>query len=904
MVYPMKFRFGWVCVTVGCLLVLALASSPLAAASTSHIPRVLVLHSYAPPMNWVQTITREIETVLDVDSGAVDLRLEYMDTKRYYDAEYLRAIYQMLDRKYRDTEIDLILCSDNNAYDFLRQHRDPLFPGTPVIFCGVNGFQPSEIEGLDQFTGVAEVYAPRETIELMLRLHPDTQEILVVNDFLTTGSEVRASIERDLTDLGERVRLDYNDNVPLDQLKQRLSRLGPGQLCLLGVYFGDSEGTYSTFEQMGDELADACPVPIYCLLDFNVTGGPIGGRVTGAQVQGRLGAEMAAAFLGGTPIDDLPPYPSGAFEWRFHHAALERYGIDVAALPAGSIVLGKPVSFLAGHRNLVIGTAAVMVVLLAVILVLSVNIRRRHFAEERLRIGREDLATTLQSIGDGVLATDHRGNVTRLNPVAQELLGWSLEEARGRHLSEVFRLRPSETAPPGTETDLGFETVLKSGEPVTIAPGTILVKRDGQECLIADSGAPILSSDGSTRGVVIVFRDVTQQLDLERRLRQAEKMESVGQLAGGIAHDFNNMLAGIMGYAELLQMELQEDPEALESCVAILRASERAADLTRKLLDFSRQGKLLSTPLDLHDVIQDALSLLKRTVGQSVTLESDLVASQSTLVGDPTQLQQMIMNLCINARDAMPDGGVIRIRTEVVHFDDEQCARSAFDLQPGSYVRLSVRDNGTGIPDSVRGRIFEPFFTTKERGRGTGLGLAAVYGCVEVHEGAIEVETGPGSGTTFNIDLPLHDIELPRSIIHDEMVPTLVQGTVLVVDDDDTVRGMAVEMLQGMGYEVYTASDGIEGLEIYREHRDQIDVVLLDLVMPRLGGRSAFASIRSADPEACVILSSGFADPEAVNHLLEQGLCAFIAKPYSRVDLAETIRAALRKRRSALGGQS
>ncbi len=869
------------------------------ASSTRPQQRVLLLHSYAPPMNWVTTITESIEAELLPETNGIDLRLEYMDTKRHFSPEYLANFKTMLALKYKSTPFDLIIASDNNAYDFIRLQRDTLFAGTPVVFCGVNGFDSKTMEGLADFTGVAEVYAPKETVELMLQLHPETREIFIINDCLTTGRQVRLSMEDELAALSDRVHFIHNEDIPLSELKQQLANLKTGQLALLGVYFGDSQGIHSTFSKMGEELQASCPVPMYCLLDFNLTGGLVGGRVTGAGIQGRAAAAMAARILDGQPADEVPTRPDGAFVWAFSHQALQRWDIDPSLLPTGHIVLHEPISFFVENRNLVLSTMAIFAALFGAILILVVNIKRRQKAEADLSESENDLSTTLTSIGDGVIATESNGLITRLNPVAEELLGWSEAEAQGKHLTEVFRLRVSETAPPGPPVDLSFETVLRSGETVTIARGTILITRDGSEKLIADSGAPIRSGDGETRGVVIVFRDVTEQMHTERRLQQAQKMESVGQLAGGIAHDFNNMLTGIIGYAELLQIDLQDNDEQLESVSRILQAGERASDLTHKLLDFSRKGKVLSTPLDMHEVIRDALSLLERTVGQSVTMVAMLGAERVTLVGDPTQLQQAVMNLCINARDAMPDGGTIRIATEVVDLSAVHCTTSAFDLVAGPHLRLSVSDTGTGIPAAVRDRIFEPFYTTKERGRGTGLGLAAVYGCIKAHRGAIHLSSIEKPGTTFVVDLPLHDMEILPVSEPVKMPENVARGTVLVVDDDDTVRSMAIDLLGSMGYEVISAIDGADGLEKFAAHLNEIDVVLLDLVMPRLGGRPAFHSMRRLDPHACVVLASGFAEPDAVKDLLENGLCGFLNKPYRRAELMHAMENARLKRRAS-----
>ena len=433
------------------------------------------------------------------------------------------------------------------------------------------------------------------------------------------------------------------------------------------------------------------------------------------------------------------------------------------------------------------------------------------------------------------------------------------------------------------------------------ARGTVLVARDGTERLIADSGAPIRSHEGETRGVVIVFRDVTEQVHLEDQLKQSQKMESIGQLAGGIAHDFNNVLTGIMGYADLLQSSLEHDADLRDCASSILHAGERAAGLTRKLLDFSRKGKILSTPIDAHEVVRDTVDLVRHTLGQSINLKQDLAAEHTTVVGDPTQMQQALLNLCLNGRDAMPDGGVLTVTTRNVDLDLAQCLESGSELQPGKYLRISVRDTGIGIPADVRDRIFEPFFTTKAAGKGTGLGLAAVYGSVKDHQGAVSIESEVGRGTTFMMDLPVTEHAAVPTYREQIADTTPRHGCILVVDDDATIRSIAREMLENLGYEVLVAEDGEAGIEVFEREKSRVDAVLLDMVMPRLSGRHCFHTMRRLDPDARIVLTSGFTAEHSVQDLLDAGLRGFLHKPFRRSDLIAALDSATARGRQAGG---
>jgi PAS domain S-box-containing protein len=413
------------------------------------------------------------------------------------------------------------------------------------------------------------------------------------------------------------------------------------------------------------------------------------------------------------------------------------------------------------------------------------------------------------------------------------------------------------------------------------------VRLDGSQFDV-DVSLSSMEFDGVPHLLAIV-RDITERKLMEEQILQSQKMDSIGQLAGGVAHDFNNMLSGILGAAELLEMGLPEDYDKGHDMVRLIKTSAgRAAELTAKLLAFSRQGEPMNSPMDVHASVNDALALLERSLDKRIEVQAILSAPDSVILGDPLQIQNALLNLGINARDAMPGGGRLEITTAGTTLDAADCEASTYEVAPGTYLEITVRDTGVGMGQEVKKRIFEPFFTTKGTGKGTGLGLSAVYGTVCMHGGAISVNSAPGAGTTFRIYLPL--VSDPTGVEDDVSGPIpLGTGCILVVDDEEVLRTTAAMMLEDLGYEVLLAEDGLEGVAQFERHRDRICVVILDMIMPRMGGADAFRAIRRIDPQARVIIASGFAQEEIVSALREEGLCSFIGKPYSCGELARLL---------------
>ncbi len=398
-------------------------------------------------------------------------------------------------------------------------------------------------------------------------------------------------------------------------------------------------------------------------------------------------------------------------------------------------------------------------------------------------------------------------------------------------------------------------------------------------CPIIDLNMPIF---------LIRLDDITELRKKEDQLHQFQKIDAIGQLAGGIAHDFNNMLGGIMGAAELLKSPGRNLGEENELFVdMILQSSLQASALTAKLLAFGRKGEFSSSMIDLHVLLEDTSVILGRTVDKKIEIIINKEAEFSNSMGDASSLQNIMINMGINASHAMPEGGTLTFSTRNVYYDDDFCSMNPFEIKPGRYLEIGIRDTGIGISGENLPRIFEPFFTTKSKGEGTGLGLSAVYGIVKEHQGTINVYSEEGNGTLFQISLPcLEDSMEPRARISDVIAGT---GTILLVDDEELIRKTGRYLLEEIGYHVLLADDGTEAVDIFRDKSEEIDLVIMDMIMPNMNGSEAFYKLKEIDDNCRVIIASGFTRDESLTELKKAGLRGFIRKPFSIASISQII---------------
>ena len=502
-----------------------------------------------------------------------------------------------------------------------------------------------------------------------------------------------------------------------------------------------------------------------------------------------------------------------------------------------------------------------------------------EMCEEALRETETRFRSLFNESRDAIYIRTKEGKFLDFNSSMSDLFGYSREEMLDMNVSDMYANE--------SDQERFLELIEKTGFVKNFE--VKLRRKDGREidCLVAVSA--LRDKEGNISGYHGIIHDITERKKLEQQLMQAQKMEAVGRLAGGIAHDFNNILTAIIGYAHLLKLELNKDDPLLSYAGEIISSSERAANLTRALLTFSRRQVMSPKPLNINDVVQGMKSLLTRLIGEDVDLSIRLTEEDLTVMADITQMEQVLMNLVTNSRDAMPGGGSVVISTQRMRLDDNFVSMHGFG-KPADFAMISVEDTGEGIDENIKDSIFDPFFSTKEVGKGTGLGLAIVYGIIKQHSGHVNVYSHVGKGTTFKIYLPL--IETKTDAQESPSLANVRGGseTILIAEDNSQVRALTKKILANAGYQVIEAVDGAEAITLFKERRDTVQLLILDAIMPKMNGGECIREIRRIDPLVRAIFMSGYTADIMQKTGIDTEDIDLILKPVSPHELLRKVR--------------
>jgi len=860
-----------------------LVSPWCAAAAEKH---VLVLNSYHQGYTWTDDQLRGI--ISGLKDPETKLYIEYMGAKWVSETQYFARLAQTLSVKYRHIPFDVIVATDNDALDFLREYRDEIFGPVPSVFSGVNYVKPDDLKPLTHFTGVNEAADINAGLDVIRRLHPATKHVFVVTDSSSSGRRVKEQFVDVMPSLAGKIEIEFGDDLRIEELLDRVASLPPDSVVFFAFYFRDSAGRMFGEPDVLPMIAKKARVPVYGAWSFNLGHGILGGKITSGFDQGEIAGKLAARILAGEPVKNIPVVMESPTRYMFDLNQLRRFGIRKSDLPAGSTVINEPPSFYAVNKSLVWAGVTGLAGLVVVVVLLVVNNQTRRRAGEALSES-ETKYRALTETSSAMIAV-YRQKFLYVNPIAEQVLGYTRDELMQMDIWQIAHPEYREII-----KERGLKRL--RGEPVPSHYEIKIVTRSGEDRWL-DCSLTVLQFDGQP-AVLGVFVDITDRKRAEdqlsraqEQLRQASKMEAVGRLAGGIAHDFNNQLTIVQGYGALLLSKLPEGDTSRELVGEIVKAAERSAKLTGQLLAFSRKQVLHPEYLDLGEVLSSLENALGRLIGEDIRIAINVAPDVWRIKADRNLLEQAIINLAINARDAMPHGGQLMIDGGNTVLDAEYVLRH-MEAAAGPFVVLSVRDTGVGMDEETRQRIFEPFFTTKADSGGTGLGLAMVYGFVKQSGGHLEVFSELGRGTCFNLYFPGTELAAVRQ--ESVAAKPACEGTetVLLVEDEDALRELMSHILMNCGYRVLKAPNGASAIEISVNYEKKIDLLLSDIIMPEMSGPEVVSRLKAHRPELKVVYVSGYADGRVSGQTIGNDGTHLLMKPFTPETLLTFIRGVL-----------
>ncbi|MBD3344813.1 MAG: PAS domain S-box protein [Chitinivibrionales bacterium] len=853
-----------------------------APADSNGNPSILVLCSYHEGHLWTgQELDGERKVILKAFPDA-EIFVEFMDWKRFPTDGNVKRFRDNLIGKYHSNDFNLIVANDNTALNFAFHNRPDLFPGTPVIFAGINGFE--EIASIlpPGVTGVAEAIDPMATLTTALSIHPDTRRVIIITDRTVSGLNTRREIERVIKRLNRReISFEFADHLSMEGLRSLVGSLGSNSFVYMTYFNRDSTGTFYGHEESVELITRSSSVPVYHSYEFALGRGIAGGHLLSAYAHGESAGELAVKILQGADPDSIMPLRVSPCPAIFDFSVMKKYGILRKAVPSGAKLINRPESFLVRYRWIILAVALFSFFQTVVIAALLGNIFRRRRIERELKLSEKRFKELIERSPLAIFVSRDM-EILYANDSMVRLSGYTTEELAGKN--------PVDLATPDSRPRIEeYNNRRLAGDDVPVSYEFEALHKDGRQAPIRVHVALVSMSEGPAS--VVFVDDLTEQkrieqdkMDMLRRGEHAQKMESLGVLAGGIAHDFNNLLAGISANGGMARTTLEPNHEAHEYLAGLEKAVMRASRIARQLLTFARGGSPAKAVISIKDIVIDSAEFAFH--GTYHNLKFDLPGNLWPVIADAGQTGQVINNLIINALQAMKETGIVKVSGKNTRLSRNNKA----GLSAGTYVCVAVQDTGPGITPEDLGRIFDPFYTTKDTG--TGLGLSTAYSIVKAHGGALLVDSKKGKGSRFSVYLPAS----PDGVIDTEPQSSATGNTrsarVLLMDDDQIVRKGVQQMLRSLGHHVDTASEGDGAIDLFRQAvKDKpYDFVILDLtVRGGKGGKETLEILKTIDPRIIAIATSGYSNDDVFADPAQAGFKASLPKPFALDHLAGVI---------------
>ncbi|MCX5883122.1 MAG: response regulator [Deltaproteobacteria bacterium] len=882
-------------------------------AETIQQKNVLLLHADNPLLPANIIMDHNFNTILKLTNPRpVALYSEYLEIVRFHSEIVEKKTLDLLKEKYSKLKIDLIIITDDQSWDYMIAHGKDVFQEAPIVFCGITEGKIDENTLKPNMTGNFKHLDVKSSFENILHIQPDTKEIYVIVGTSEQDAFYEAFAHNTAAEYSKKVKITFVKGLSIEDTQKKISDL-PGSTAVLYIAMY-KDGTGKTFNPRDALflLNKTANVPIYSVSDTYLGYGMMGGNLLSFTDFSKNAAEIALQVLNGKSPAEIPAVVSQNKNY-FDFKEMQRWGIHEKNLPQGSIIINKKPGLWDLYRWQIISAMSIGIsgLLLIFFLIFQIHLKRkaraevlevncklektnrmleadvteRKQSEEALRESETRLRTLLRTIPDLVWLKDPKGIYLFCNSRFESFFGAKEKDIIGKTDYDFVDKKLAGFFREHDKIAMAKGKPINNEEEVTFA--------DGHHETLDTIKTPMYRGDGQLAGVLGIGRNITDRVNLQAQLIQAQKMESVGRLAGGVAHDYNNALSVIIGFTELA-MDKIDPAEPLQADLnEVLMAARHATDITRQLLAFARKQTIALEVLDLNENIEAMLKMLRRLIGEDIDLAWLPGTGLWPVKMDPSQIDQILANLCVNARDAIVGVGKVNIETANKVFDSAYCADHVGFI-PGEFVLMAISDNGCGMDKEILNNIFEPFFTTKDVGKGTGLGLATVYGIVKQNNGFINVYSEPGKGTTIKIYLPRYEgkaVEIQEESTVE--IPSGIGETILVVEDDLSVLKLAHKILDDLGYTVLLATTPGEALGLTEEHAGEIHLLVTDVIMPEMNGHELATRLQSLCPDLKCIFMSGYTR-DAISHhgVLDEGVY-FVQKPFSKKDLAKTVRKVL-----------
>jgi PAS domain S-box-containing protein len=859
--------------------------APVGRAQQSSRPKqVLVLYwedqNHPANMDFARFLRASLQSLAP---EGIEYYSEYLEANRFPGEKPSKLLHDYILQKYAGRSMDVVVATEGVALDFLLKYRSELFPNAPIVFTAAYYPSVSQLRSEAGATGVIQRNNYRKTLELALKLHPGTEHVFVVSENPPVGDTWEELARNDLQGF-RGAEVTYLTDLPLEELRTKLKGL-PERSIVLYVWerLQKQDGRVAETREAFQLIAPSVRVPIYGISQVHIGHGMVGGYTWMMEARTRKMAEMIVRLAGGARAADIPletvPVVS-IFDWR----ELQRWHIDEDLLPPDSIVRFRVLTFWQQYKWRIVGVGCV--VLLQTLLIGALLVERRRV--RRVAAALQESETRFRNMADTAPVLMWVSGPDKLctffNKAWLTFTGRDMELELGNGWVEL--IHPDDRG-------LWHETYFLSFDSRSVFQMEYRLRRaDGEYRSLLCAGAPRFQNDGAFAGYIGSSLDITELKRAQEKVLSGQKLESMGLLASGIAHDFNNLLGGISASADLALAERAESASCDEELLRIKAAADGGAQIVRELMIFGATENQSFEPVDFSLPVREMIQVLKISISKTVTLKSDLPVDLGMVLGNAAQLRQLVMNLVINASQAIGDReGEIRITTKVLPQDASAMIEAEGNLSACEYLRLEVADTGDGMTEEVKAKIFAPFFSTKCAGR--GLGLAVVQRIVGAHAGVIKVLSAPGSGTSFEVMLPcIPRVEIGKAAPSSgsrEVAEEFFTVTVLVIEDETTLRTSISKFLRRRGFSVIEAEDGNAGVDLFLKNAARTDVVLLDMTLPGKSGRDVLYELQRIAAGVKVIVTSAYGQQHVQSLLGGLQTWGYVQKPYRVADLEEIL---------------